>query len=240
VNGRGIELLRQAGIDVDVGLLEERALRVNESYFKFVSTRMPFVHGIIVFPGEDGGEEWKPSNAFVAAAGNYDAILCGGQPGLRRLLIRESLKRDRHRPLVIMADAEGLRQARHDVKRRDRERVTFVEVTSQTEVDAHSRKIATFPSSSRVPAMVPSDFEATLLSLGRAQITSVINLPGVFDSAEPNNFALIDKLTIVSEQTGIEPQMTIGGLDFEMEDVSLIESERFTEMTGYPTMRGAA
>src|SRR4030095_6882694 len=37
VNGKGVEQLREAGIEVDVGLLEERARKLNESYFKFVS-----------------------------------------------------------------------------------------------------------------------------------------------------------------------------------------------------------
>jgi diaminohydroxyphosphoribosylaminopyrimidine deaminase/5-amino-6-(5-phosphoribosylamino)uracil reductase len=43
VNGRGITMLREHGIEVLSGLLEEACLELNESYFKFIITRLPFV-----------------------------------------------------------------------------------------------------------------------------------------------------------------------------------------------------
>jgi diaminohydroxyphosphoribosylaminopyrimidine deaminase/5-amino-6-(5-phosphoribosylamino)uracil reductase len=241
VNGQGIDQLREAGVDVEVGLLEQDAIRVNESYFKFVTSRVPFVHGIIIFPDEQASDRWEPSSVLVNAACDCDAIIFGGRLDLSRLLMRESLKRERHRPLVIVADAEGLKDAEKNLKRKDRERVAFVEVASQSEFDAYSRKVAIFPSPSAVPAIVPTDLESTLAALGRGQITSVFNLQGVFDTADPNNFALVDKITtVVAEPIGEDPEMTIGGLEFELEDVNVIESGGFTELTGYPTMRGAA
>ncbi|MBI2876140.1 MAG: bifunctional diaminohydroxyphosphoribosylaminopyrimidine deaminase/5-amino-6-(5-phosphoribosylamino)uracil reductase RibD [Candidatus Tectomicrobia bacterium] len=43
VSGKGIEQLQQAGIEVEVGLLEERARRDNEAFIKYITTGQPFV-----------------------------------------------------------------------------------------------------------------------------------------------------------------------------------------------------
>jgi diaminohydroxyphosphoribosylaminopyrimidine deaminase/5-amino-6-(5-phosphoribosylamino)uracil reductase len=43
VAGQGLARLRAHGIEVETGLLEERARRLNESFIKFISTGLPFV-----------------------------------------------------------------------------------------------------------------------------------------------------------------------------------------------------
>jgi diaminohydroxyphosphoribosylaminopyrimidine deaminase/5-amino-6-(5-phosphoribosylamino)uracil reductase len=43
VNGEGIRKLRNAGIQVDMGILENEALRLNESFIKFITRKTPFV-----------------------------------------------------------------------------------------------------------------------------------------------------------------------------------------------------
>ncbi len=43
VNGKGVRKLRKAGIKVDIGILEEEAKKLNEAYFKYITTHIPFV-----------------------------------------------------------------------------------------------------------------------------------------------------------------------------------------------------
>jgi len=42
-NGRGVEVLRKHGIEVRVGFLEERLRRMNESFIKYITRKIPFV-----------------------------------------------------------------------------------------------------------------------------------------------------------------------------------------------------
>lgn len=43
VNGNGVKKLREAGIEVEVGLLAEQSRRLNEAFVKFITTGLPFV-----------------------------------------------------------------------------------------------------------------------------------------------------------------------------------------------------
>jgi len=43
VAGQGIEKMRKAGIEVEVGVLEEEARKLNEIFIKYITTRIPFV-----------------------------------------------------------------------------------------------------------------------------------------------------------------------------------------------------
>ncbi|WP_379129045.1 bifunctional diaminohydroxyphosphoribosylaminopyrimidine deaminase/5-amino-6-(5-phosphoribosylamino)uracil reductase RibD [Paenibacillus sp. sgz500958] len=43
VAGRGVKMLRDRGIEVEVGLLQERALRLNDKFIKYILTKKPFV-----------------------------------------------------------------------------------------------------------------------------------------------------------------------------------------------------
>lgn len=43
VNGRGVNILREHGLVVEIGLLEEACYELNENFFKFITSRLPFV-----------------------------------------------------------------------------------------------------------------------------------------------------------------------------------------------------
>jgi diaminohydroxyphosphoribosylaminopyrimidine deaminase/5-amino-6-(5-phosphoribosylamino)uracil reductase len=43
VSGNGVRMLQQAGIEVEIGVLEKEALKLNERFFKFIQTHKPLV-----------------------------------------------------------------------------------------------------------------------------------------------------------------------------------------------------
>lgn len=44
VAGKGVEFLRQRGIRVDVGVLQEEGRRLNEDFFTYITEKRPFIH----------------------------------------------------------------------------------------------------------------------------------------------------------------------------------------------------
>ncbi|NOR46352.1 MAG: bifunctional diaminohydroxyphosphoribosylaminopyrimidine deaminase/5-amino-6-(5-phosphoribosylamino)uracil reductase RibD [Candidatus Delongbacteria bacterium] len=87
VNGKGAERLRKVGIEVNVGILEEKAKKVNESFLHFQKTKTPFIllKSAISLDGsiatDTGDSKWissPKSRKYVHKLRNdYDAILVG-------------------------------------------------------------------------------------------------------------------------------------------------------------------
>ncbi|MCC5934537.1 MAG: bifunctional diaminohydroxyphosphoribosylaminopyrimidine deaminase/5-amino-6-(5-phosphoribosylamino)uracil reductase RibD [Balneolales bacterium] len=113
VNGGGISLLREAGIMVETGLLEEEVRKQNEFFLHYITTGKPFVtlkvaqtlDGYIAAP--DGSSQWitgKEARARVHAwRAAYDAVLIGRNTALTdnpRLTVRHVQGRQPRRIVI--------------------------------------------------------------------------------------------------------------------------------------------
>ncbi len=87
VAGRGIKILQQAGITTRVGIMEKEALAQNEVFFKYITTKRPFIclkyamtldGKIATYQGDSKWISNEESRQYVHQLRNiYDAILVG-------------------------------------------------------------------------------------------------------------------------------------------------------------------
>ena len=117
VSGRGFAHLREAGVEVGVGLLAREAEKLNEKYFHFFRHSRPFVHLKLAtsldgrIATRTGDARWitnAESRARVHELRHeYDAILIGAGTALTDdPVLTDRSGRPRHRPLVrLVADA---------------------------------------------------------------------------------------------------------------------------------------
>jgi len=87
VNGRGVRLLQEAGITVKTGLMEEKAQKLNEIFFKHILNRRPFICAKIAssidgkLAASSGDSKWITSmvsrNMVQNIRFNYGCILTG-------------------------------------------------------------------------------------------------------------------------------------------------------------------
>lgn len=245
VNGRGLERLREAGIEVDVGVLEERALRLNESYFKYITRGEPFLHAVIEYPSGATAlaPQWRPSTEFLQSISEYDAVMIGDSHELNMLVVEEAGGRTRHRPLVVVASNPRPQL----LKFLERLEVSVLHLEGESGGDAAKedadRKVVNMDEG---PAhgVLRSQIEVAKATLARMNVTSLVILPGALDLSDPSNFEELDKATLVVPGSATEQQhslhWTLGDIEFDFDSVSVTEVEGFAELTGYPSSREVA
>jgi diaminohydroxyphosphoribosylaminopyrimidine deaminase/5-amino-6-(5-phosphoribosylamino)uracil reductase len=114
-NGRGISFLKQQGIKVEVGVLEQRLRRLNESFIKYITKRMPFVTVKVAqsldgkIATRTGDSRWITQDKARVYAHrirqHYDGIMVGVNT-----VLRDNPKLDawfaKHQPTKIIVDSQ--------------------------------------------------------------------------------------------------------------------------------------
>lgn len=92
-NGKGVTLLKQSNIKVRVGVLVEQLMEINESFIKYITTRIPYITVKVAesldgrIATRTGDSKWITSDKSRAFAHrirkDYDAIMVGVNTVLR-------------------------------------------------------------------------------------------------------------------------------------------------------------
>ncbi|HUI07957.1 MAG TPA: bifunctional diaminohydroxyphosphoribosylaminopyrimidine deaminase/5-amino-6-(5-phosphoribosylamino)uracil reductase RibD [Verrucomicrobiae bacterium] len=117
-NGRGLKILRRAGIRVDAGLLADEATAMNEAFNKWIATGTPFViaKAAMSLDGKiatrTGDAQWITSEAARREAhklrARVDAVMVGANTVIRdnpRLTLRHGVRG--RQPWRVVVDARG-------------------------------------------------------------------------------------------------------------------------------------
>ncbi len=177
VAGKGVEILRKAGLEVQVGVLEEEGERLNEVFFKWIRTGRPFVtlkfamtlDGFIA--DSRGNSRWitsEKSRKFVHKLRAWsDAVAVGAGTVIRdnpRLTVREYYAP--RQPVKVIFDRNLTVWKRwEDYRIFDEGEIILF--NSREEFEVRVRRAV-------VRGIIASSIEDALEYLGRNQITSLL------------------------------------------------------------------
>lgn len=206
VRGKGLAALRAAGIEVEVGLLEAEARRLNEAYWKHVTSSTPFVtlkmatslDGKIAT--RTGDSRWITDERARAAAHRlryeHDAIMVGVRTVIAddpELIARRG-ERVAKRPVRVVVDSRGRipLKAKALVNGDHPTIVAATERAPQRRCDALRRRGAE-------PLVFDNgrgrvDLSALLAELGRRGLQSVLMEGGGTLAASALEAGLVDKV----------------------------------------------
>ncbi len=200
VAGRGIDRLRDAGILVEVGLLEAEAQRLNEAFVKYITTGRPFVIAkcAMTLDGKiatrTGHSKWvtgEEARRMVHELRNeMDAILVGSRtvmlddPSLTTRLERA----DTRDPIRVVLDSGEYLDTNRRVFHVKSNAPTWVAVSEE-------RTYAPAQKTLRVPQGNGGlDMAALMTELGKEEITSLLIEGGGTTHASAFEAGIVDKV----------------------------------------------
>ena len=200
VCGQGIRRLREAGIPVEVGLLEAEAGQLNEIFIKYITTGLPFVVAkcgmtldgkIATWSGDSKWVTGEASRALVhRLRDELDAILVGSRtvmaddPSLTTRL-PEGGGRD---PIRVLVDAEEYLDERHHVFQLESNAPTWVVLPEGQSFNAAAETIHAPVGPEGV------DMIHVMRELARREVTSVLVEGGGATLASVVEAGLVDKV----------------------------------------------
>ncbi len=252
VNGKGILRLREAGIQVDVGVLESRARELNEFFIKYITTKKPFVilKAAVTLDGRiatrTGDSRWITSEAARTRVHEIrdcvDAVLVGVNTILSdnpRLTTRLPGRESRD-PARIILDTHLKTPLDAKVIMNDSPSGTYIFTGShvtEERVKAYQERNVTVLVARKGTQGV--DFQRVVEDLGRMEITSLLIEGGATIHASALRSGVVDRVIFF-----VAPKIMGGGGSLEaignlgvrrMNEVVQLESVR-TERIGEDVM----
>lgn len=227
VSGRGIELLKQRGINVSVGVAEEACKKINEVFFKYIRLGIPFVilKLACTLDGKiatvTGDSKWIGSESQRLLAQRLrkktDAILVGVETVLKddpRLTVRLG-KKSTDQPLPIILDSRLRIPPQSQLLKLHRS--PLIIATNKAD---KQKKINLERLGSRV-LIIDSDkngkidLPALFQKLGELQITSVLIEGGSRVAASALSQRVVDKIVLfyAPKIIGAQGVSMVGDLD---------------------------
>ena len=185
--GRGLKLLRRAGIRVESGVLAEEATRLNEAFNKWITTGMPLVIAKTAMSLDGkiatrtGDSKWITSDAARQCAhklrAQVDAIMVGATTAIHddpQLTVRHGVRRTKQ-PWRVVVDARG-RAPKSAKLFRDKHRGRTLVLTTTLSSARWRKYLALLGIDVVVVARKGGRVElrAALMELGRRNVTSVL------------------------------------------------------------------
>ena len=224
VKGAGIEYLRKHNIDVEVGVLEDEAKKLNEFYLHYLATKQPFVtlkmaqtaDGYIAAP--DGDSKWITGKSARKRVhkwrSQYDGVMVGRKtaqfdnPKLtvrltegrqpRRIVIDGPYELPRHLHLFSDQHEEKTIVVTHNAKEAENDADPML---NMLQTDYFRGKTLIVPRRDS-----HSDLQEVLKELGKMKITSVLVEAGQSLATAMLKDNLVDKLELF-----IAPKLLGGG-----------------------------
>jgi diaminohydroxyphosphoribosylaminopyrimidine deaminase/5-amino-6-(5-phosphoribosylamino)uracil reductase len=182
VNGRGIKALRDGGVKVHLGVLEEEAKKLNEAYMKFVTTGLPFVMLKVAqtldgkIATKSGDSKWitqQDSRRFVhSLRSSVDAVLVGANTVRRddpELTIHNGKGED---PLRIILDSSGSIPSNSKIIRENKDGKTIIAAMNRRTKDKSQEGVEVWNLKKLGDDGV--DLTQLLKKAGESQITSLL------------------------------------------------------------------